>query len=203
VVNFPYDREALDLLEKYHVGAIVSGIYPGWWGGNGDNAGKMSQLNPLEKYRESAVKLERHPAIWGVDTGDEPSALDFPYYDKVIRLSKQLFPEYFPYLNLYPNYASVAVNSSAQTINQLGTASYEEHIAEYCKNVSLDYLCYDFYMYSASVSGHYDNLLTVADACRKSGRSLWIVLQVNSSKKDIWITENQLRAQAYSALAFG
>ena len=32
---------------------------------------------------------------------------------------------------------------------------------------------------------------------------MWIVLQVNSSREAEWITENQLRFQAYSALAFG
>ncbi|MBR4370139.1 MAG: hypothetical protein IKS92_03775, partial [Victivallales bacterium] len=30
-----------------------------------------------------------------------------------------------------------------------------------------------------------------------------IVLQVNSNKPEIWISENQLRAQAYSSMAFG
>ena len=78
--------------------------------------------------------------------GDEPSALDFPYYGKVTALTERLFPHQFAYLNLYPNYASVAENSASQTVNQLGTATYEEHIRRYCENVGLDYLCYDFYM---------------------------------------------------------
>ena len=104
---------------------------------------------------------------------------------------------------MYPNYASVAKNNAQQTVNQLGTPTYAEHIDRYCENIAADYICYDFYMYSASVAGHYENLRIVADACRKSGRSLWIVLQVNSNKPEIWISENQLRAQAYSSMAFG
>ena len=135
--------------------------------------------------------------------GDEPSALDFPYYGRVIDTVNRAFPHQFAYLNLYPNYASVAKNNAAETVNQLGTATYAEHIERYIENVPTDYICYDYYMYSASVAGAYENLRIVADACLRTGRSMWIVLQVNSNKPEQWISENELRVQAYSAMAFG
>lgn len=203
VIGMNGDRAVLDLFSKYGVGAIVSGVVPGWWGGNGDNAGKMAATNPISKYEDGAAGFADHPAIWGIDVGDEPSALDFPYYGKVIERVEQLFPDQFAYLNLYPNYASVAKNTSDQTVNQLGTTSYTEHIAEYCKNVPMDYLCYDFYVYSSAVPKMYDNLRVVADACTGTGRSMWIVLQVNSLDKEKWITPGQLRFQAWTAMAFG
>ena len=203
VVCMANDRPALDLFEKYHVGAIVNGVLPGWWGGDGDNAGTFEKTHPIEKYEQAAAAFEDHPAIWGIDCGDEPSALDFPYYGKVMSTVDRLFPRQFGYLNLYPNYASVAVNTDAETVNQLGTPTYAEHIAEYIKNVGTDYICYDFYMYSTTVAAAYENLEIVADACRSTGRSLWIVLQVNSSRPEVWISENMLRFQAYSAMAFG
>ena len=40
-------RPTLDLLAKYGVGAIGSGIVPGWWGGDGNNAGTMAEWNPI------------------------------------------------------------------------------------------------------------------------------------------------------------
>lgn len=203
VVCMQNDPKTLDLFTKYNVGAIVTGILPGWWGGDGDNAGTMREKNPWSAYEKGAASFKDHPAIWGIDTGDEPSALDFPYYGEVLKFVEKNFPKQFPYLNLYPNYASVAKNNAQQTVNQLGTPTYAEHIDRYCENIAADYICYDFYMYSASVAGHYENLRIVADACRKSGRSLWIVLQVNSNKPEKWISENQLRAQAYSSMAFG
>ena len=203
VVCMDNDRPALDLFEKYGIGAIVSGIVPGWWGGNGDNAGKMADTNPLEKYDEAAKGFTDHPAIWGIDCGDEPSALDFPHYGRVVNKVEKLFPGQFAYLNLYPNYASVSQNSAQQTVNQLGTSTYDEHIARYCECVGSDYICYDFYLYSINVTKHYENLRVVADACRRTGRSTWIVLQVNSSRKEEWISENNLRFQAYTAMAFG
>ncbi|MBQ8897441.1 MAG: hypothetical protein IJY86_03085 [Clostridia bacterium] len=203
VVCMGNDRPALDLFEKYGVGAIVSGVVPGWWGGDGDNAGTLAEKNPIEKYLAAAEGFEDHPAVWGIDIGDEPSALDFPHYGKVFASVDKAFPNQFPYLNLYPNYASVAKNDAEQTVNQLGTATYAEHIEEYCKNVPADYICYDFYLYSINVEKAYDNLCVVADACRRTGRDMWIVLQVNSSDPNVWMSENMLRFQAYTAMAFG
>ncbi|MBQ9781356.1 MAG: hypothetical protein IJW00_10510 [Clostridia bacterium] len=203
VVCMDNDRPALDLFHKYGVGAIVSGIVPGWWGGDGDNAGKLAETNPMEKYEAAAKAYCDHPAVWGIDVGDEPSALDFPYYGKVIDYVNRAFPNQFPYLNLYPNYASVSQNNAQETVNQLGTATYPEHIQKYCENVPADYICYDFYLYSINVTKHYENLRVVADACRNTGRSMWIVLQVNSNKPAEWMSENNLRFQAYTSMAFG
>ena len=207
VVCMDNDRPALDLFHKYGVGAIVSGIVPGWWGGDGNNAGKLAETNPMEKYEAAAAAFTAshadHPAIWGIDVGDEPSALDFPYYGRVMDYVNRAFPSQFAYLNLYPNYASVSQNNAQETVNQLGTATYDEHIQKYCENVPVDYLCYDFYLYSINVTKHYENLRVVADACRNTGRSMWIVLQVNSNKPAEWMSENNLRFQAYTSMAFG
>ena len=203
VVCMDNDRPALDLFHKYGVGAIVSGIVPGWWGGDGSNAGKLADTNPMEKYEAAAASFVDHPAIWGIDVGDEPSALDFPYYGKVIDYVNRAFSNQFAYLNLYPNYASVSGNNAQETVNQLGTATYEEHIRRYCECVPSDYLCYDFYLYSINVAKHYENLRVVADACRNTGRSMWIVLQVNSHRPEEWMSENNLRFQAYTSMAFG
>ncbi len=203
VVCMDNDRAALDLLHKYGVGAIVTGPLPGWWGGDGNNAGKMAATNPIEKYHKVAAEFTDHPAIWALDVGDEPSALDFPHYGKVIDYVNRAFPNQFAYLNLYPNYASVSQNNAEETVNQLGTPTYEEHIQRYCQCVPSDYLCYDFYLYSINVTCHYENLRVVANACRDTGRSMWIVLQVNSSNPDYWISENNLRFQAYTSMAFG
>ncbi|MBQ6087746.1 MAG: hypothetical protein IJK96_06790 [Bacteroidales bacterium] len=206
VIGLDNDRKTLDLFSKYGVGAVVSGVVPGWWGGDGDNAGKLEATNPLSKYEEQAAGFTDHPAIWGIDIGDEPSAVDFPYYGKVTAKVEQLFPNQFAYLNIYPNGASVAKSAEDQTVNQLGTTSYREYIAEYCKNVPMDYLSYDFYVFSwddHQVHQMYDNLRIVADACTGTSRSMWIVVQVNSDKKENWISMNQLRFQAWTAMAFG
>ena len=203
VVCAEYDVPMLDLFEKYGVGAIVTGIVPHWWGGDGENAGSLNKAISYDHVTEAARKFKDHPAIWGIDIGDEPSALDFPYYGELFGLTNTLFPKQFPYLNLYPNYASVSHNSEDETTSQLGTKTYDEHILRYCENVPADYLSYDFYVYCTTVRKAYENLITVSDACRRSGRGVWIVLQVNSHVPQGFMTENMLRFQAYSAMAFG
>lgn len=197
------DRAVLDLLAKYGVGCVVNDVLPNWWGGDGAQAGQLHRINPMERYEAGAAAFQDHPAIWGVDIGDEPSALDFPYYGRVYSKVNAMFPHQFTYLNLYPNYASVSQNNAVETVNQLGTPTYAEHIAAYCQHVPADYLCYDFYVYNCNLPKMYDNLRIVADACRDTGRSMWIVLQVNSYRPEVFISENELRFQAYTALAFG
>ena len=199
----PADPALLPLLEKYSMGVFATGIVPGWWGGDGDNAGTMAEKVSVADYERAASKFADHPAIWGVDLGDEPSALDFDNYAALFKAAYRLFPNQLPYLNLYPNYASVPQNGAAECVSQLGTPTYERHIAEFVEKVDCDYVCYDHYMYSRRPREAYQNLITVSDACRRAGRDMWIVLQANSNRPEEWITIPMLRHQAYTALAFG
>ena len=203
VVNMRNDRAALDLLAQNGVGAIVSGIVPGWFGGDGSNAGTMSEKNPLSKYELAADTFEDHPAIIGIDAGDEPSSIDFPHYGKAIDAIHQRFPGKFAYLNIYPSYAVKGGNTPQEIAAQLGTSSYGEYIERYVRNVNTPYICFDYYLYSASLPGLYETMTTVSRACGRYGRSMRTVLQVNSHQLDVFISESQLRFQAGCALAFG
>jgi len=203
VVNMRNDRAALDLLAQNGVGAIVSGIVPGWFGGDGSNAGTMGEKNPLSKYELAADTFEDHPAIIGIDAGDEPSSLDFQHYGKVIDAIHRCFQGKFAYLNIYPSYAVKGSNTAAEIAAQLSTSSYGEYIERYVRNVNTPYICFDYYLYSASLSGLYETMTTVSRACRKYGRHMWTVLQVNSHQPEVFISESQLRFQAGCALAFG
>jgi hypothetical protein len=53
------------------------------------------------------------------------------------------------------------------------------------------------------VAKDYQNLRVVSDACLKTGRAMWVTTQVNSYDPKVWITTDELRFQAYSAMAFG
>lgn len=199
-------KELLDLLQKYDIGCCAGGIVPGWWGGDGERAGKLGEINPTQKYIEAAAKFIDHPAVRMIDIGDEPSALDFDRYGEVVELMRGLFPNQIPYLNLYPNYASVAENTDSQTLNQLGTVNYTQHIREYVEKVGLPYISYDFYVYpmgSAGLGMMYDNFNIVADACRRTGRDFWFIPQCNGRNEGDFTSVNQMRFQAYCALAYG
>lgn len=203
----PKDRSTLDLLSKYNVGCILSGYVPGWWGGDGSSAGTMSERIPLSAYEKAAAEFEDHPAIWGIDVCDEPSALDFDYLGKATRLIEDRFPNQFSYLNLYPNYAAVAKNNESETKCQLGTLTYEEHIDQYVKKLDLPYISYDFYLYpqtkNHNVGKMLDNFRIVSDACRKTGKDFWYIPMVNGRYENDFTSENMLRYQAYIALCYG
>lgn len=203
IVDYNGQRETLDLFEKYGIGAVVNDATPGWWGGDGNDAGKMALHNPISSYEKASAEFTDHPAIWGIDIGDEPSALDFLHYGKAYTAVERLFPNQFAYINLYPNYASVSENSAEQTISQLGTQTYSEHIDLFCQRVPSDHICFDYYPYSSNIPGFYENLKIVADAARNTGRSMWTVLQVNSKDPNMWISENMLRYQAFTSMAYG
>ena len=203
IIDMGYDLKTLNLFSKYNLGAIVRGATPFWWGGNGDG-GKLSQINTLDLYDKCAKKYVDHPAIWGISIGDEPSALDIPYYGIVFDKVARLFPNSFPYLNLYPNYATVAENTADETVSQLGTKTYEEYIDVYCKNVPANYISYDYYVYATkNLGGCLLNYRIVSDAARKSGRRFMYIAQVNSQNPAEIVTVNQMRFQAFSAMSFG
>ena len=76
VMNMRNDRAALDLLAQHGVGAVVSGIVPGWFGGDGSNAGTMREKNPLDKYVLAAERFADHPAIVGIDAALKASDVE-------------------------------------------------------------------------------------------------------------------------------
>ncbi len=203
VVAVDCDRAMLDLFHQNGIGAVVTGVVPGWWGGDGQNAGTMAEKNPLSLYEKAADTFRDHPAIWGIDCGDEPSALDFDHYGKAIAIAQKNFPNQFAYLNLYPSYGVKASTTEQERKQQLGTDSFADYLETYCKTIPLDYICYDFYQYAASPEEALQNLQIASACAKRHGKSLWIVLQVNSDQENQWITENQLRYQAFPAMAYG
>lgn len=203
IVDMGYDMKTLDLFYKYGLGAIVRDVVPHWWGGS-DDAGSFNEKFPLSLYDKCAEKYIDHPAIWGISIGDEPSALDLEHYGKVLDKVNTVFPKCFPYLNLYPNYATVAENTESQTKSQLGTKTYAEYIETYCKYVPADYISYDYYVYATkNLGGCLENFRIVSDAARKSGRRFMYIAQVNSQNPAEIVTVNQMRFQAFSAMSFG
>ena len=200
---------ALDAFAKYGVGVVQSKAVPSWWGGSNNN-GKMAEMQPLEKYETALRNFQDHPAIVGLDIGDEPSALDFEHYGKVAACVAKAVPAKLVYINLFPNYAAAASLTRSEADSQLGTPDYRTYIEKYCRYFPLDYICFDSYIWgwNNTPSVLFENLRIVSDACAGSGKSPWAVLQVNShhpegKPKRGPMTENMLRYQANVSLAFG
>ena len=198
-----YERPLLDLLAKYCVGAVVNGVVPGWFGADGRNAGKLGEINPIEKYIDGARSFCDHPAIVGIDIGDEPSCLDFPSLGKVAEALTEYFPDKLLYLNIYPSYGMKADAGAEQAKRELGADSYREYLESYCENLALPYLSIDHYPFSSDLDRFLSDLSDASELCRTHSRSLMTVLQVNSKDENIFLSEDQLRLEAYCALAYG
>lgn len=77
-----------------------------------------------------------HTACWGSLLMDEPGAAQFPELAKRAAEVRERRPGRFGYINLFPNYANAG---------QLGTPTYEEHVARFVREVQPEVLSMDHY----------------------------------------------------------
>ena len=145
------DRKTLDLFAKYGLKAIVHGVYRNWWGGNKKLNGKLAETIPPQVVEQGVATMKAtgadvHPAVSMIAIGDEPSALDFPYYNDFVERLHRHLPRQVPHLNLHPCYPPVEAD-----FGYTGATNYYEYIDKYMPNVPLDYLSYDHYLYGDGV----------------------------------------------------
>ena len=209
------DRSTLDLFAKHGIGMVGKGVGKFWWGGNGSEAGMMRKKCPRGDFERDlaawAGNLD-HPAVWMLNLADEPSALDLPYLGELCDMLSERAPKSPPYLNLYPNYAVASKNSEKETRSQLGTATYAQYVDEYCRDVPIDILTFDYYPYRDNTNNvltvrqpqMYDNFNVVAKACRRTGRAFWFIAQVVTPPKNTKrLTEENFWFQGLVSMAFG
>ena len=202
-------RKTLDLFQKYGIGAIVNDVVPGWCGG-GTNCARIAELRPIGGYAAALDKFVKdldHPAIWMVDLTDEPGATAFRHFGNVCRLFRQKCPDILPYVNLFPNYASHDDWKYPEKETHLCTGSYQQYVDLYNEMFPLPYLSFDNFPMRDSPNFrrplYFENMRIVADACRSTGRDMWYIPAINTTWKNRRVSENQLRYQAFSSMAYG
>ena len=195
----------LSLCEQYGMGIISSSNIPGWWGGDGENAGGYANHFPAGKLEEIKKDYTQSTAIWGDYILDEPNSKDFAHIDTVVKRYGELFPDKLPFINLYPNYASIPKNTGEEVVSQLGNMTYAEHIEQYVREIDLPYICFDYYPFTgANVFATYlENLDIVSKACRKSNKEMWVIIQAGAWKPEEMLEAYQLDWQVYLCLAYG
>ena len=203
--------KARPLLAKYGIMEIVSGYIPHPPGS--PTAGTWEKTGKLEAFDKGCerfladYKAGKYPTFAALSLGDEPNAVDFPHLAKTIARTQAGVHGLPLYLNLFPSYASTTNATAKYPHAQLGAPSYREYIDAYCRYVPTDHICWDFYMYGPSSKAYlprfYENFTAVADACRRTGRTLRFVGQVNSVRTNFWVSANMLRFQGFATMAFG
>ena len=169
-----------------------------------------------------------HDAIWGIDYRDEPNAADFEALGQGVKELYAQDEHRFPLINLFPMYASDeqlgeypdlpgAFDGNALDAFNYDSIKYRMHVNDYLAAVDSDIVSVDIYPLDVNKeTGKLEtycywlrNLDILADACRATGRDLWVITQAAGNCKDEdggkrWCdSPKDQRWQDYVSLAFG
>jgi len=146
----------------------------------------------------SGQDLADGPACWGYALRDEPSAADFSGLARRVEAIRRERPGRFGYINLFPNYASPA---------QLGTATYEQHVAQFLSVVKPDVLSMDHYPLMRPDADSRDkycaNLDTMRRHSQRAGIPFWNFFYSMPFNDRLDPTEAQIRWQIFASIAYG
>lgn len=171
----------------------------------------------------------QHDAIWGIDLYDEPPADAFPALQERVQELYAQDPNRFPLINLLPMYASGEQLGEEDVLpGFIGDSPfdpfceravrYRMHVSDYIGTIDSDIISVDIYPLFVNEKGELGtymhwmrNLDILAEACRKTGRDLWVITQAagladvdegENSHRFCKTVEDQ-RWQNYTAIAFG
>lgn len=165
--------------------------------------------NNLQKWEDIDLhKYKTHPAIWGDDLIDEPTAEVYGKISRAVDSYQNTFSDKIPLVNLFPMYANeeqLGEKSDIKLIQKIAclnndmsndsVASYKKHISDYINQINTDYISVDIYPYHSRVDKrgneikttyelYLRNLDILAEACRDTNRNLWVITQAAGETKD-------------------
>ena len=159
---------------------------------------KRFGLQTLIEASGPAEKFPDGPSCWGYLLMDEPGAAAFPELAKRAEEIRSKRPGRFGYVNLFPNYASLSV---------LGTASYDEHVAKFIREVKPEVLSMDHYPLMRPESETREAYRANLECFRKHSLAadipFWNYFYSMPFNDRIDPTEAQIRWQIFTSVAYG
>jgi hypothetical protein len=151
---------------------------------------------PLAPLDQVVADYKNHPALFGYYILDEPNASKFPRLGEIVRYLAAKDPLHPAYINLFPTYA----NSQ-----QLGTETYEQHVAAYMATVKPSFLSYDHYPITGKGlrPDYYRNLEIIRQAALDANAPFWAFTLSVAHADYLPATLGRLRLQLYSDLVYG
>jgi hypothetical protein len=146
---------------------------------------------------ELIAEVRNHPAVYGYNLRDEPTAAFFPGLAAVSKVVKEQHPGAWPYINLFPNYANAG---------QLGAATYDEYVEKFIEVCQPTILSYDHYavMEGGSLRGEYfANLESIRRAALKHKLPFWQIVLALGALDFREPSATDLRFEVYTSLAYG
>lgn len=148
----------------------------------------------------TALLFKDHPALAGYHLRDEPSAADFGELARWVERVRSVDDEHFCYINLFPTYASD---------EQLGTATYQEHVDRFVREVPVQVISFDHYPVESRgdktslTPSYYENLTIIADAAAAAGKPFWaFTMALNFGPYPV-PELSHMRLQVFSNLCYG
>ena len=151
---------------------------------------------PLHVLTHVVTDYKDHPEFFGYCITDEPNASRFERLGLIVRRLRELDPAHPAYINLFPTYANE---------QQLGTPTYEEHVARYLDTVRPPFLSFDHYPVTRSGlrPDYYRNLEIVRRMAMEHGLDLWAFTLVTPHAVYPSPTIGHIRFQLWSDIAYG
>jgi hypothetical protein len=162
-----------------------------------DAAAHLDKEEIARRVSSITSQVKNHPALFGYYLRDEPGASSFPGLARWSDALHAVDPHGRPYINLFPNYASVA---------QMETASYEEYVDTFLKTVAPPFLSYDHYALMENGvlrGGYFENLELIRAAALRQGIPFWNIVLSNAHFTYAEPSPAGLRFQLYTTLAYG
>lgn len=156
----------------------------------------------VDRYVNASVEAYRnHPALWGDNIIDEPSAEYYGKIAKAVDAYNSKFPDKIPFVNLFPIYANKDQLGEQMTLNPLSVLltptsdhftdyvnRYKAYTSDYINTIDTDYICVDIYPLHAKLNRNGEtvkytsenwlrNLDILAEACRATDKDLWVITQ--------------------------
>ncbi len=153
--------------------------------------------------------VKDHPALYSYQITDEPSAVRFPEFARIVEYLRERDPAHLSHINLFPTYASaVALGTAGGAVE-----AYREHLRQFVDVVKPDLISYDHYnLYTDDGEGptlhednqYFMNLALVREASLYGGIPFINVIQAVSVSVSHRIPDgDECRYLAYTTLAYG
>ncbi len=149
-----------------------------------------------DKAREVVGLVGDSPAVIGFYLRDEPHASLMPGLGKVGQIVRELKPEWWPYVNLFPSRVSA---------ERVGAPDYETYARMLVDTIQQPFVSYDNY---SLVGGEmldyfYDNLEIIRRISLEKGVPFWNCVLANAHFNYMEPSDATFHLQVYATLAYG
>lgn len=164
---------------------------------NGYDWVKMPPESELRKNVVSAARdVANNPTVIGFFLRDEPGTDMMPGLGRVAKLLQAALPGKWPYVNLFPTYA---------TIGQLAAPEYATYLRRFVESVDPPFISWDNYsvVEGGMLDRFYTNLELVRRQSLESRIPFWNIILANTVFNYMEPSDATFALQVYSTLAYG